>query len=374
MFETIAALCVVLGAIVLLRTLILRLGLSSGAGRGTKRIKVIETASLGVKQQLHLVEIDGRELLLGASDAGIHRLARLPAVPNMDENCEGKSIETDRPRPRRSETIRPRKLVSVLSAWFGAISILIVMGIVLVAPEAMAQQATTLSNSGASAAPTLSISINGATAPAQLSDTLKIVLILTAFSIAPSLLLMATCFTRILIVLALLRQAIGTATLPPNQVLVSLALMTTVYVMTPVGEVIYADSLAPYMAEEIGGEEAIERGLAPVREYLLDHTREEDLMLFVEMKGGEAPEEEADIALPVLMPAFMISEIRTAFEIGFMIYLPFLVVDLVIASMLISLGMIMLPPVMIALPFKLMLFVLVDGWNLTLTALVSGLQ
>ena len=238
------------------------------------------------------------------------------------------------------------------------------------ASEASAQQI----DGGSGPAPTISISIDGATAPDQLSDTLKIVLILTAISIAPSLLLMATCFTRILIVLALLRQAIGTATLPPNQVLVSLALMTTVYVMTPVGEVIYADSLAPYMAEEIGGELAIERGLAPVREYLLDHTREEDLSLFLDMKGGEEPDTEEDISLPVLMPAFMISEIRTAFEIGFMIYLPFLVVDLVIASMLISLGMIMLPPVMIALPFKLMLFVLVDGWNLTLTALVAGLQ
>ena len=169
------------------------------------------------------------------------------------------------------------------------------------------------------------------------------------------------------------RQAIGTATLPPNQVLVGLALMTTFYVMTPVGEAVYADSLAPYMAEEISGEVAFERGVAPVRDYLLAHTREEDLLLFVEMRGGALPEEPSEVALPVLMPAYMISEIRTAFEIGFMIYLPFLVVDLVIASMLISLGMIMLPPVMIALPFKLMLFVLVDGWNLTLSALVTGL-
>ena len=370
MFETIAALCVVLGAIVLLRTLILRLGLLSGAHQGTKRIKVIETASLGVKQQLHLVEIDGRQLLLGASDAGIHKLAHLPAPKGDDQDLEPGSVEAVEARNPRPWNGRRPRLVSVVSAWFGVVSIFLATAIVFVAPEAMAQQADSLSSS----APTLSISINGATAPDQLSDTLKIVLILTAISIAPSLLLMATCFTRILIVLALLRQAIGTATLPPNQVLVSLALMTTVYVMTPVGEVIYADSLEPYMAEEIGGEEAIERGLAPVREYLLDHTREEDLLLFVEMKGGEAPEEEADIALPVLMPAFMISEIRTAFEIGFMIYLPFLVVDLVIASMLISLGMIMLPPVMIALPFKLMLFVLVDGWNLTLTALVAGLQ
>lgn len=364
MFETIAALCVVLGAIVLLRTLVVRLGLSSSGVSERGLIKIVETKSLGAKRQLHLVEVDGRRLLIGASEAGIHRLARLPV-----ENSQSKS------RPIISELDahskgRRRRLLGVVSAWLGVsgiASIGIAMAVILCASDSMAQQAQTT-------APTLSISISGATAPDQLSDTLKIVLLLTVISIAPSILLMATCFTRILIVLALLRQAIGTATLPPNQVLVGLALMTTVYVMTPVGELIYEDSLKPYMAEEIGGDEAIERGLAPVRDFLLRHTREKDLLLFVEMKGDEIPEEIEEISLPVLVPAFMISEIRTAFEIGFMIYLPFLVVDLVIASMLISLGMIMLPPVMIALPFKLMLFVLVDGWNLTLTALVSGLQ
>ena len=365
MFEMIAALFVVLGAIVLLRALIARLGVVPGGLRSEPKIRIVETTPLGMKQRLHLVEVDGNRLLLGVSDAGIHRLARLPAErPEGSEGVEGVASE------KSPQTPRPR-LLSVLSAWLGVASILLVLGMVFSAPEAFAQQAST--SSGASG-PILSVSINGATAPDQLSDTLKIVLILTAISVAPSLLLMATCFTRILIVLALLRQAVGTATLPPNQVLVGLALLTTVYVMTPVGEVIYADSLKPYMAEEIGGEEAISLGIAPVREFLLNHTREEDLSLFVEMRGGTPPEDVDDISLPVLMPAFMISEIRTAFEIGFMIYLPFLVVDLVIASMLISLGMIMLPPVMIALPFKLMLFVLVDGWNLTLSALVSGLQ
>ena len=381
MFETIVALCVVLGAIVLLRTLIVRLGILTGGRPQTGRIQIIETTSLGMKQQLHLVEVDGQAILLGACESGIQRLARLPA----QEHSVARGGETEEEARSDDSVIRQLKSVagssgsgrrthprvlSVLSAWLGPASVLLAALVLFAAPTAMAQSAVT----DPSAPVTFTISIDGATAPDQLSDTMKIVLILTAISIAPSILLMATCFTRILIVLALLRQAIGTATLPPNQVLVGLALMTTVYVMTPVGEVIYADSLAPYMAEEIGGDEAIERGIAPVREYLLDHTREEDLLLFVEMKGGEAPTEAEEVTLPVLMPAYMISEIRTAFEIGFMIYLPFLVVDLVIASMLISLGMIMLPPVMISLPFKLMLFVLVDGWNLTLTALVSGLQ
>ncbi|MBY0400268.1 flagellar type III secretion system pore protein FliP [Myxococcota bacterium] len=250
----------------------------------------------------------------------------------------------------------------------GALGLVLVFGLVAFAGDAIAAGAA------APGQPTFAVTIDGATAPDQISDTLKIVLVLTAISVAPSLLLMTTCFTRILIVLALLRQALGTATLPPNQVLVGLALMTTFYVMSPVGEAVYADAVEPYMEKKIDGEEALKRGIAPVRDYMLKHARETDLLLFVEMKGDTTPEQPEDVAITTLLPAFMISEMRAAFEIGFMIYLPFLVVDLVIASMLISLGMIMLPPVMIALPFKLMLFVLVDGWNLTLTSLVAGLQ
>ncbi len=360
MLETIAALCVVLGVVVLLRWTLVRLGIAPAGRSGGRRIQVVESVAIGAKQRLHLVEIDGRSLLLGASENGIARLARLPDVEAAKSGAESEEGDGEGPPSR------PR-LLSVLNAWVGLFPVVAFAMVAFAAPEIGAQEA-------AEASPTFSVSVDGATAPDKLSDTLKIVLVLTALSIAPSLLLMATCFTRILIVLSLLRQAIGTATLPPNQVLVGLALMTTVYVMTPVAEVVYADSLQPYMAEEIGGEEALEKGIAPVRDYLLAHTREDDLLLFVEMKGDDVPEAAEEVAISVLMPAFMISELRAAFEIGFMIYLPFLVVDLVIASMLISLGMIMLPPVMIALPFKLMLFVLVDGWNLTLTALVTGLQ
>jgi len=374
MLTTIAALCVVLGAIVLLRVIVVRLGLASIVAGRAGRIQIVETANLGPKQRLHLVEVDGRTLLLAASDAGIHRLARLSEARSLDSGGADEPeprLERTRSASRRDACAGRRRLVSVVSAWLGVAPVIVLtLGLLLGASDVAAQQVA----GAAQAGPTLSISIDGATAPDKLSDTLKIVLVLTALSVAPSILLMATCFTRILIVLALLRQAIGTATLPPNQVLVGLALMTTFYVMTPVAEVVYEDALEPYMAEEIAGDVALERGVAPVRDYLLAHTREKDLLLFVEMKGDEIPEAAEEVSLTVLMPAFMISEIRTAFEIGFMIYLPFLVVDLVIASMLISLGMIMLPPVMIALPFKLMLFVLVDGWNLTLTALVSGLR
>ncbi len=373
MLETLSSLCIVLGAIVVLRFAIVRLGFAR-VSAASGRIRVVESAAIGVKQQIHLVEVDGQRLLLASHESGLQRLARLPNGTGARASAPVTSEPEGAGTPTASSSPRPR-LVSLLSTWLGAgpailPTILFVFVLQASAGDAMAQTHTQAAAGG----PTLSLSIEGATAPDRLSDTLKIVLVLTAISVAPSILLMATCFTRIVIVLALLRQAIGTATLPPNQVLVGLALMTTFYVMTPVGEAVYSDSLAPYMAEEIDGHDAVERGMAPVRDYLLAHTREEDLLLFLELKQQPIPEEPEQVDLSVLMPAFMISEIRTAFEIGFMIYLPFLVVDLVIASMLISLGMIMLPPVMIALPFKLMLFVLVDGWNLTLTALVSGLQ
>lgn len=374
MLETIAGLCVVLGAIVLLRGVLARISGTGLGGGEDRRIQILESRALGIKQQLHLVEVDGQRLLVGASESGLQRLADLSDPTRVEGLGKVEEVEDDEEASAKAvvhgQSERRPRLVRMISAGLGAAPILMLFFGLFLASDASAQQGVL----GSPSAPTISISVDGATAPDQLSDTLKIVMVLTAISIAPSILLMATCFTRILIVLALLRQAIGTATLPPNQVLVGLALMTTVYVMTPVGEVVYSDALQPYMDQQISGDEALALGIAPVRDFMLNHTRESDLLLFVEMKGMDIPEEREEVSLTVLMPAFMISEIRAAFEIGFMIYLPFLVVDLVIASMLISLGMIMLPPVMISLPFKLMLFVLVDGWNLTLTALVSGLQ
>lgn len=370
MVELIAALGAVLMAIVCLRQLLVRFGPSSFGAREPGRIRIIDSAPLALKQNLHLVEVDGQLLLIGGGESGLVRLARLEPRQLRGGHASEETAEATK-GPARSP--RRSRLLRALSASTGALSWAAVCFVVVAAGEAAAASAAAAAST-VPAAPTFSVTINGATAPDQISDTLKIVLVLTAISVAPSLLLMATCFTRILIVLSLLRQALGTATLPPNQVLVGLALMTTIYVMAPVGDAVYTDSIEPYMAKTIGGEEALKRGIAPVRDYMLRHAREADLLLFVDMKGDAIPEDPEQVSLASLMPAFMISEMRAAFEIGFMIYLPFLVVDLVIASMLISLGMIMLPPVMIALPFKLMLFVLVDGWNLTLTSLVAGLQ
>ena len=215
--------------------------------------------------------------------------------------------------------------------------------------------------------------VGAATEPERISSTLELLLLLTLFSVAPSVLLMATCFTRVVIVLALLRQALGVAQLPPNQVIIGLALAITVFAMAPIGAKIEREALNPYVASEIEAPVALERAASTVRGFLLRHTRERDLALFVSLSDS-APESREDVALFTLLPSFMLSEIRTAFEIGFTIFLPFLIVDLVIASMLILMQMIVLPPIVISLPFKLMLFVLLDGWNLVAGSLIDGLR
>jgi flagellar biosynthetic protein FliP len=222
--------------------------------------------------------------------------------------------------------------------------------------------------------PTLSAVISQAAEPGEVSSTLQIVALVTLISVAPSILLMATCFTRIVIVLAFLRQAIGIQQLPPSQVLVGLALFLTLFAMAPVGEQIRAEALEPYMKREIDERDAFTRASVPVREFLTRFTRERDLELFVSISDSEPVDSLADAPLTMLLPAYMLSELRTAFEIGFMLYLPFLVIDLVVASTLISMGMIVLPPIVISLPFKLMLFVLLDGWNLVVSSLLNGLR
>ncbi|MFP4015809.1 MAG: flagellar type III secretion system pore protein FliP, partial [Halanaerobiales bacterium] len=201
--------------------------------------------------------------------------------------------------------------------------------------------------------------------------SLRILLLLTVLSLAPAILIMVTSFTRIVIVLSLIRNALATQQMPPNQVLIGLAIFLTVFIMAPVWQTINADALQPYINEEIDTETAYSRGIAPLREFMFKHTREKDLALFVEMSSMERPENQDDIPIFVLIPAFVISELLKAFQIGFMIYLPFIMIDMVVASILMSMGMMMLPPVMISLPFKLLLFILVDGWYLIIETLMK---
>ncbi len=200
----------------------------------------------------------------------------------------------------------------------------------------------------------------------------QLVALLTVLSLAPSILIMVTSFTRIVVVLSLLRSAIGLQTAPPNAVMTSLALFLTAFIMAPTFEAAYNEGIQPLVEGNIELTEAYERGSRPFHAFMRANVREKDLALFTELAGQEAPEQPEEISMRVLVPAFMISELRRAFEIGFLLYLPFLIIDLVIASVLMSMGMMMLPPVVISLPFKLIFFVLVDGWNLIAGSLVQS--
>lgn len=220
--------------------------------------------------------------------------------------------------------------------------------------------------------PTFSVSLDGADNPQDWFNGLKILAVFTVLALAPSILIMMTSFTRILVVFAFLRQALGTQQAPPNQILVGLALFMTLFIMMPVWQKIDQTALTPYLEEQITQQTAMQRATVPLRSFMLKQTREDDLLLFLRAAKSEKPASAGETPLSVLIPAFVISELRTAFEIGFLIYIPFVVLDLVVASVLMSMGMMMLPPVMISLPLKLILFVLVDGWHLITASLLQS--
>ena len=214
--------------------------------------------------------------------------------------------------------------------------------------------------------------VTPADTPQKVTSTLQILFLLTVVSLAPSLLIMTTCFTRIIIVLSLLRQALATQGVPPNQVLVGLALFLTFMIMTPVWTQVNDVALSPLMDGKISTRQAYDRGVVPVRKFMLKQVRRADLALFVKLAKVKPETTVDDIPTTVIIPAFIISELKTAFIMGFVLYLPFLIIDMVVASVLISMGMMMLPPVLISLPFKLMLFVVADGWNLVVKSLVES--
>jgi flagellar biosynthetic protein FliP len=221
--------------------------------------------------------------------------------------------------------------------------------------------------------PRMSLEVGGpATTPTQVVGAVKVFVLLTVLSLAPAILLSMTSFTRFVIVLGFVRQSLGTQGMPPNQVLIALALFLTFFVMSPVMDAVHQDAVEPFMRGEIDQEQALDRALEPLRGFMLRQTRETDLALMVSLSGEERPATRADVATKALVPAFIISELKTAFQMGFLLYLPFLVIDLVVASVLAAFGMMMLPPVLISLPFKVMLFVLVDGWNLLVGSLVRS--
>jgi flagellar biosynthetic protein FliP len=239
---------------------------------------------------------------------------------------------------------------------------LLMLGIIFCGSWAMAQ--VTL--------PTMNLGFKTTENPAETVNAIKLVLIMTVLTLAPAILIMMTGFTRIIIVLSFLRQALGVQQMPPNQLLVGLSLFLTFFVMGPAFKELNENGVQPYLAGKISQEVAVENSLAPLRKFMFHQTRDQDLGLFVKLAKIEKPKTRADVPTIVLVPSFIVSELKTAFEIGFMIFLPFLVIDIVASSVLMAMGMMMLPPVVISLPFKIMLFVLVDGWGLLIGSMVKS--
>jgi len=222
--------------------------------------------------------------------------------------------------------------------------------------------------------PAIKLGVEESTNPQDFSLTVKIVILMTILSLAPSIIMMMTCFTRIIIVFHFLRSALGTQSAPSNQILVGLALFITYFVMSPVIDEVNKNAYQPYMNEQITQEIAITEAVKPIRAFMLNQVDEKSLQMFINFYPGEKPSSPEEISMSVLIPSYILSELTIAFKIGFLLYLPMLLLDMIIASVLMAMGMMMLPPVIISMPFKIMLFVLVDGWNLIVESLVAGIK
>lgn len=220
--------------------------------------------------------------------------------------------------------------------------------------------------------PLFSLSIGDSENPDDLVPALRVVGILTILTLAPAILLLMSAFTRILIVLSFVRQALGSPTMPPNQVLIGLSLFLTYFVMGPTTTKIYDTALAPYMAKTMSAEDAFNKAQAPLRDFMMNQVRKDDIKLFLSLSQEPQPQKPEDISMRVLIPSFIISELKSAFQIGFLVYLPFIVIDMIVSSVLMAMGMMMLPPTIVSLPLKIILFVVVDGWNLLASSLIRS--
>jgi flagellar biosynthetic protein FliP len=222
--------------------------------------------------------------------------------------------------------------------------------------------------------PSINVDIGNSENPQDVSSTLQVIGLLTILTIAPGILIMTTSFVRIVVVIGFLRNALATQNVPPNQVILGLAMFMTFYIMSPYWSAANENGIQPYLAGEISQEEAITKTIEPIREFMFKQTRESDLALFVNLSEAERPETQEEVSTFVLIPAFMISELKTGFQIGFMLYVPFSVIDMIVATTLMSMGMMMLPPVMISMPFKILLFVMIDGWHLLIDSLIVSFR
>ncbi len=357
--------------------LVKKYGKTRFAGKSGKTLEILESLALGGSRLVILVRAGRNLFLLGVTDNNVNLIRELePPESGQDiPQAEASEDATGTPSPGTSgpgfsallreeaqkigKRLSGRKFTLTLAA-------LLIFGFVFAYPALCQAAPATLP------IPDIDVTIGGETPQGGLGTSLGILGLLTVLSLAPAIVMLTTSFTRMVIVFSFLRSGLGTQQTPPNQVLIGLALILTFFVMTPTWGEVYKISLEPYIAGEISGQEAFNLASGPMKEFMLRETREKDLALFATLGGQEAPATKEELSLFQVVPAFAISELRTAFEMGFLLYLPFLVIDMVVASTLMSMGMLMLPPVLISLPFKLLLFVLVDGWSLVTKSLIGG--
>ena len=317
---------------------------------GKGMIDVVHYQPIGPKKGVAVVKILKDYVALGVADQNITLLGRLNAA-----DVEEAVRQMDEKKAESSTGLK-----GLFGGRFsGLFSILV-----------MAAAASILMQ------PSVALAQPAPAAPGFLgfSTPVELLFFLTVIAFLPALLVMTTCFTRIVIVLSFLRQALGTPQVPPTQVVIGLSLFVTFFVMSPVFDNIYTNAYVPYSKKEIKAEDALAKASDPLKEFMLKQTREKDLALFLKISKSERPAKPTDLSMRVVVPAFAIGELKRAFEIGFLIYLPFLVIDMVVASVLLSMGMMMLPPVMVSMPFKILLFVLVDGWGLLIGSLIEGFK
>lgn len=340
------------------------------------RLLVVDSLGLGGNRLLCLVKLGESHVLVGVTDQNVNLVKEYKQgeVPDIgpEDGAQGTAPPEQGKEPftqyLREEYKKARKRLS-------GKDLMLILGLLfVVSTVCLCGCGTAYAAPSQVPVPDITVNIDGQQASGGLGTSLGILGMLTVLTLAPAILILTTSFTRIVIVFSFLRSGLGTQQAPPNQVLIGLALMLTFFIMTPTWNAAYEVAIAPYIAGDINTTAAIEKASVPLKAFMLKETREADLGLFATLNGEEAPASPEEMSVFQVAPAFCISELRTAFEMGFMLYLPFLVVDMVVASTLMSMGMLMLPPVLISLPFKLLLFILVDGWGLITKSLVAGFR
>jgi len=360
-----------LGLVIVLSVLLVRFSKRGfNAHRPRVCLKIVDSLPLGRDKVLCVVEAGRSILLLGLTNNSVSLLKEFS--PEEIEEMSSQE-EEEGPNPKDKTTFFAKFAESFGERMDKSRNpkTLLILILCICTILSLSTPAFAASNN---LVPNVNISIDGEAAEGGLVKAIKILAALTVLTLAPAILILTTSFTRIAVVFSFLRAGLGTQQTPPNQVLIGLALLLTFFIMTPTWTQVNEESIAPYIAGEISAEEAVARGERPILDFMLRQTREKDLQLFVEITDSDTPLNPEDMSLVQVVPAFAISELKTAFEIGFLLFLPFLVIDMVIASTLMSMGMLMLPPVLISLPFKILLFVLVDGWGLVTRSLINGFR